>query len=640
MVGTRDILPWLLAPPAEFRAAAKAIEAADTLDLAAVRRLAATAMDIDQLRRFAKLAATLADPLAKAGFTPVKLGLVGSHTLDYVPDALCGTAPRHGLVVTTVRADYGQVVQAVLDPASPLATANCDAVLVSLDPQILGLARVRLDDGAAAAAVDGAIAQMQTLRDGIRNVIGAVPVFQTIPLPSDPLFGGLDARLPGSPRAMIENFNRRLMQDVVGSGDLIVDIAFAAAQFGLDRWHDPRGWHNAKLPFSLDVAPLHADHVCRVLAALKGKARKCLVLDLDNTLWGGVIGDDGLEGIKLGQGNAMGEAFLAIQNLALDLRSRGVILAVCSKNEDANARLPFRGHHDMVLKEEHIAAFVANWTDKPTNLRNIAATLNIGTDALVFLDDNPAEREIVRRELPEVAVPEVGDDPSLYPGLLARAGYFEAIAFADEDRARADMYQANAARLEASASITNIDDYLDSLDMVMTVRPFDAQGRSRIAQLINKSNQFNLTTRRYSEADVGAFEADPAKFTMQIRLTDTFGDNGMIAVIIFDKGAQLWSCDSWLMSCRVLGRRVEEAVLAIVAKAAKAAGATALAGTYIPTPKNGLVEKHFEKLGFAKAGEGDDGATLWTLDLASYEAPAFPMVIEDLTGESAPAVTA
>jgi FkbH-like protein len=482
------------------------------------------------------------------------------------------------------------------------------------------------------AAIDAAIAQMVTLHDGIRNVLGATPVFQTIALPVETLFGSLDGRLPGSPRAMIDSFNRRLQQEVIGAGDLLVDVAFAAAQFGLHRWHDPRGWHNAKLPFALDVAPLHADHVCRLLAAFKGKARKCLVLDLDNTLWGGIIGDDGLDGIKLGQGSALGEAFVAIQNTALDLRNRGIILAVCSKNEESNARLPFREHRDMVLKHEHIAAFVANWTDKPTNLRNIAKTLNIGTDALVFLDDNPAEREIVRRELPEVAVPEVGDDPSLYPGLLTRAGYFEAIIFAEEDRQRADMYQANAVRLQASSSITNLDDYLSALEMVLTARAFDAQGRARIAQLVNKSNQFNLTTRRYREDQIAAFEENPAKFTLQVRLADKFGDNGMISVVIFDKHAETWSCDTWLMSCRVLGRRVEEAVLAIVADAAIAAGAKALRGSYLPTLKNGLVDRHFEKLGFARIDTGDDGSTHWELVLEHYVKPALPMAIANESG--------
>ncbi|PZU11788.1 HAD family hydrolase [Sphingomonas sp.] len=627
MSGAIDILPWLLPPAEDFRARVRAIGADEAIDPVALRTIANTALDVDQLDRFGRLMGKIADRVPKGALTPLTLGLIGSHTLDYAAMALVGTGVRHGLLLRLVRADYGQVVQSVLDPSSTVALARPDMVLLSLDPQMLNLATPRLDADGAAETVKAAIGQVRMLRDGIRDSIGAVAVLQTLPLPADPLFGGYDARVPGSPRAMIEAFNRALAEEVVEGGDLLIDIAFAAASHGLDRWHDPRGWHSAKMPFALEVAPLYADHVCRVLGAAKGKARKCLVLDLDNTLWGGIIGDDGVEGIKLGQGNAAGEAFLAIQTLAFDLRRRGVILAVCSKNEDANARLPFREHADMLLREEHIAAFVANWTDKATNLRDIAATLNIGTDALVFLDDNPAERAIVRRELPEVAVPEVGADPSLYPGLLARAGYFEAVSFADEDLKRAEMYRANSERRSAMAAVTNIADYLASLEMQLDARGFDLQNRARISQLVNKSNQFNLTTRRYGENDIGAAEADPERFTLQLRLVDKFGDNGMISVIIFDKGAEAWDCDTWLMSCRVLGRRVEEAALAIIAEAARAAGAKRLTGRYIPTAKNGLVERHFDKLGFSAAGSDPDGTTFWELPLDAYAAPDLPMAI-------------
>ncbi len=621
-------LPWLLPSPVDFRRRVKALGSAADLDLRELRQLAATAMTIDQLSQFARIVPAVAANAARAGLTPLRLGLVGSHTLDYLAPALVATGVRHGLLIDLVRADYGQVLQSVLDPGSAIGRAGVDAVLVCLDAAMLGLANVQLAPAGAEAAVQNAIDQCAMLYAGVRETIGATVVVQTIPLPAQPLFGSYDARVAGSQRAMIDAFNRRLAEEVVQPGDLLIDIAFAAADFGLSNWHDPRGWHSAKVPMALDAVPLYADHICRVLGAAKGKARKCLVLDLDNTVWGGIIGDDGLEGIHIGQGNAAGEAHLAIQSLAFDLRQRGVILAVCSKNDDANARLPFREHKDMLLREEHIAAFVANWTDKATNLREIARVLNIGTDALVFLDDNPAERAIIRAELPEVAVPEVGDDASLYPGLLARAGYFEAVSFGDEDRQRAEYYSANAARQSVAAVVTNLADYLASLEMVMTALPFDAQGRARISQLTNKSNQFNLTTHRYSEEQIGRFAADAAKFTLQVRLADKFGDNGMISVIIFNKAGETWECDTWLMSCRVLGRRVEEAVLAIVAQAAQAEGARWLIGHYLPTAKNSLVEHHFDKLGFTQVSTQADGATRWELDLTMYQAPELPIELK------------
>ena len=601
-------LPWLLPAPVDFRKQAKALRAADPVDPAAIMACARYALDLSQLGQLARLVEGHGLALAASGSVrPLKLGIVASHTTSFLADALPGTGLRHGLLLSTITSDYGQIAQQLLDPGSALASGKPDFVLLALDAQALGLARPILDEGKAAEAVQAALAYVRSMRDAAHANVGCGVMLHTVPQPEGALFGNFDRRFAGSPRRLIEQFNAGLADEIIGEGDLLLDLAAIAEQVGLSRWHDPMRWHDAKLPFALDAVPLVADHVCRLLAAARGLARKCLVLDLDNTLWGGVIGDDGLDGIKLGQGSASGEAHLAVQSLALDLRQRGVVLAVCSKNEDAAARAPFREHGEMVLKEDHISVFLANWTDKATNLRNIALTLNIGLDALVFLDDNPAERERVRQELPQVAVPEVGDEPADYCRLLTMAGYFEAITFADEDRQRADMYQANAQRASAMQNIGNLDDYLQSLDMVCTILPFDDQGRARIAQLANKSNQFNLTTRRYSEAQVAEMQVDPGKFTMQVRLTDRFGDNGMISVIVFDRGTDAWHCDTWLMSCRVLGRRVEEAVLAHVAKAAKAHGASRLTGEYLPTAKNVIVEQHFAKLGFAAAGEAAGG---------------------------------
>ncbi len=378
-------------------------------------------------------------------------------------------------------------------------------------------------------------------------------------------------------------------------------------------------WVRILFPFSGLIA--------RTVAALRGKTRKCLVLDLDNTVWGGVIGDDGLEGIVLGQGSAEGEAFLSVQRAALEYRSRGIVLAVSSKNDEAVALRPFRDHPEMLLKEDHISIFQANWQDKASNIELIAERLNIGIDSLVFLDDNPFERELVRRELPLVAVPELPADPALYARTLSWAGYFDAVAISEEDRKRAGFYKANAARNAALTSSTDLQGYLRSLEMVCTIKPLDPVGRARVAQLINKSNQFNLTTRRYTESEVAAVEAMVGKFTMQVRLADKFGDNGMISVLIFDKGPEVWINDTWLMSCRVLGRSVEDAALAHVCAAAKAGGARKLVGIYLPTPKNQMAAEHYGRLGFVRVESRSDGATVWELDLDAYRAPEFPMTV-------------
>ncbi len=340
-----------------------------------------------------------------------------------------------------------------------------------------------------------------------------------------------------------------------------------------------------------------------------------------------MIGDDGLEGIKLAQGDATGEAYLNVQRYALSLRDRGIILAVSSKNNDETAREPFRKHPEMILKEDHIAVFQANWTDKATNIKAIADELALGLESFVFLDDNPVERGIVRQLLPQVAVPELPSDPALYVRTLAAAGYFESVAFSKEDLQRAEFYQDNARRVAQLKQFSDIESYLDSLKMKITFQPFNETGRTRITQLINKSNQFNLTTRRYTEAEVAAAESDESCFTLQVRLADIFGDNGMIGVLICRAEGPDWNIDTWLMSCRVLGRRVENMVLNEALRAAEKYGARRLVGRYIPTERNQLVEKHYEKLGFSQVGTEDNGTTIWEMDAAYSEVPLAPMEV-------------
>jgi FkbH-like protein len=442
------------------------------------------------------------------------------------------------------------------------------------------------------------------------------------------LFGSLDRMLPGTLRSLVDSINRELAEFVLGSGDMLFDVAGLAETVGLADWHDPQLWNMAKFSFSDQLIPLYADHVARSVAAIRGKSRKVLILDLDNTVWGGVIGDDGLDGIKVAQGDARGEAHLAVQRLALDLRQRGIVLAVSSKNTDEVAREPFEKHPEMLLKLDHIAVFQANWNDKATNIQAIAEELSLGLDAMVFLDDNPVERGLVRKLLPQVAVPELPEEPAYYARTLAAAGYFEAVAFATEDLKRAGFYQDNAKRANLQKQVGGVGAYLASLDMTITFQPFEATGRARIVQLINKSNQYNLTTRRYTDPEVTEAENDPAVFTLQIRLADIFGDNGMISVVICRPGeAGVWEIDTWLMSCRVLGRKVEHMVLHEILEHARAAGILKLVGTYVPTDRNKLVVDHYARLGFAKVGEEESGQTYWELLVDGAAPESAPMKV-------------
>lgn len=621
-------LGWLPRKPDDFVGLCKAA-LDDPADLGArLRGLAGYALDGNDFERMAKLVARARKQgLSLDPLTPFRLGIISNATTSFVAPALVATALRHGIALEVVEADYGQVQQEALSPTSRINEAAPDAVLLAIDHRGLPVTPSPGDGEAAAKSVRACIDHIAAARAGIHTNSGAICILQTIPRPVSPLFGSLDFALPGTWRSIIDAVNRELAASLAGTADLLFDVADLAETVGLAEWHDATMWNMAKLPFAPAFVPLYADHLCRIIGAMRGKSRRCLVLDLDNTLWSGVIGDDGLEGIVIGEGDPTGEAHLSVQRAALELRGRGVVLAVSSKNNDEVAREPFRRHPDMLLKENHIAVFQANWNDKATNIKAIAQELSLGEESFVLLDDNPVERGLVRRLLPKVAVPELPEDPAYYARTLLASGLFEAVAYSTEDRQRADFYQDNARRVALERQAGDVEAYLASLAMEIEFRPFDEIGRARITQLINKSNQFNLTTRRYTEAEVAAAQADPDCFTLQVRLSDTFGDNGMISVIICRRAGRDWTIDTWLMSCRVLNRKVETAVLMELLDQAQARGIERLLGVYRPTERNDLVRDHYAKLGFAQVATQPDGTTEWILDVASAPRASVPMTV-------------
>ncbi|HXQ53708.1 MAG TPA: HAD-IIIC family phosphatase [Stellaceae bacterium] len=553
---------------------------------------------------------------------PVRLALLASSTVAHLQPALRVAALRRGIHLTIYEADYGQYLQELLDADSGLHKFKPNTVLFALDARHLTSGADVAADAPQADAifnetVDKLASCWRIARESFR-----CPVLQQTVLPVlPPVMGSNEHRTPGSPQALVARLNAALRGLAEQEGVSLLAIDEHVRADGTRSWHDPVLWHRAKQEISPAAAPLYGDLVARLLAAQQGLSAKCLVLDLDNTIWGGVIGDDGLEGIELGQGSAVGEAFIAFQDYARQLMRRGVILAVCSKNDEANALAPFEQHPEMLLKKTDIAMFVANWQDKASNIRAIARDLNIGLDSLVFADDNPFERNLVRQELPIVKVPELPEDAALYAECIADAGYFEGLAITDEDRDKTQLYRANRERDTLKAEATDITSYLRGLDMQLVWRRFDKVGMTRTVQLINKTNQFNLTTRRYTDEDVVALMNDRRGFGLQLRLIDRFGDNGIIAIVIgrMQDGGDLL-IDTWLMSCRVLGRQVEEATLNLVAQEACRLGARRLIGEYIPTSKNSMVAKHYDRLGFAALDAGPDGRTSWVLDLAGFAA--------------------
>lgn len=610
-------LNWLVAREdwdEELRSA-KALPAIESA--AALRDLATSQMEFAQVGKLDKSLqrALAANSNNLPGLEPVKLAILGSATISHLPPAIRVAGLRRGMAIKVYEASYGMYWQELMDQSSGLYAFRPDVVLLALDAR-------------HAAALETPEAVLDTMRSCWTQAKASFncQILQQTLLPVFPdLMGNNESRLPHSPAAIVNKVNELLRPASDEAGiDLLSLDRFSVVE-GLDFWYEPGIWHRSKHEVHPRATLSYGDQVARLIAAGRGRSSKCLVLDLDNTLWGGVIGDDGLEGIVLGQGSGTGEAFAEFQRYAKSLSERGVILAVCSKNDEKNALEPFLSYPEMVLKREDIACFVANWTDKATNLRSIAKQLNIGLDALVFADDNPVERALIRRELPMVAVPELPEEPALYVQTIAAAGYFEGLRITAEDRARSEQYQANAERERLKDSVTDMASYLDSLRMVLTVQPFDRVGLARVTQLINKTNQFNLTTERLTEAEVEERMLDPKRVTLQVRIADRFGDNGMIAVLIARVLGTDAVIETWLMSCRVLGRKVEEACLNVLAERCAALGAKKLIGLYRPTAKNGMVREMYRGLGFDLIEEDEAGAAQWELSLGEFVPKPVPM---------------
>jgi FkbH-like protein len=399
----------------------------------------------------------------------------------------------------------------------------------------------------------------------------------------------------------------------------ICDIEFLSNRRGNLSGVDDRTWFESKQPFAPGLLVDVAREYAHVLSHLTTAAKKVVVLDLDNTLWGGVIGDDGLEGIELGTTSPRGEAYRDFQNYLLQLSKRGVLLAVCSKNDYDKAAEPFEKHPEMVLRLKDIVCFKANWEPKSDNIQLIAKELNLGLDSLVFVDDNRAEIEIVNQFVPEVSTIWAGDDPSEFAAKLKDSRYFEFRNITSEDLQRVQQYKQESERQQLLNTIADMGVYLDSLEMIGTIKPFDRLDAPRIAQLIGKSNQFNLTTRRRTEAEVLGLLDDESYSSFTMRLADRFGDHGLIAIVIGMAREEDFTIDTWLMSCRVLKRQVEDEVLNEMVRLARTRNCTRVIGHYIPSAKNSMVRDLYPKMGFTQLREGPDGVQIYELDVNQCE---------------------
>src|SRR5258707_2253823 len=424
----------------------------------------------------------------------------------------------------------------------------------------------------------------------------------TYVMPYERFFGNFDHKAPGSLYAVAAWLNARVAEEARSRAHVLIhDVEAVASWIGRRTWSDDRLWDMAKSFCVFDQLPYVAKNIVDIVMCLRGRVVKCVVLDLDNTLWGGVIGDDGVDGIKL-SAHGDGEPFYRLQAYLKELLKRGVLLAVTSKNEMENALLPFEKHPDMLLKRDDISVFVANWNDKAENIRSIRDTLNIGLDSMLFLDDNPFERNLVRGVLPAVIVPELPEDPADYVRAISELNLFETVSFSAEDLRRADLYREEAVRRSEQAQFANADDFLKSLDMRMVAARFDRFQLPRIAQLIQRSNQFNLTTHRYTEAECEALMNDASVLPLYAKLSDRLGDHGLIGLVVLSPEGEEMVIRDWLMSCRVLARGVEQQLMNMVVAEAQSRGCTRVRGEYTRTAKNGMVSEFFAQFGFTMIG--------------------------------------
>ena len=537
----------------------------------------------------------------------LRAGLVSTWTTDTFAPLVRLAAARHGIALEIHQPPFGQYFNATLDPGSELLGRSPEVLILAPDHRALGFPAFSDTPG---PDVEAALDRWTAAWDGVRRTATPRMIQLGLAAPGGDPLGHYGAGVPGARARRIAAFNAGLATRAAASDVGFVDVAGLAAREGAAAWFDPRGWYMAKIAYGPAALPVIARHTAAVLAARFGLSRRALVLDLDNTLWGGVIGDDGLGGIVLGQG-AAGEAFVDFQMALKDLTTRGIVLAVASKNDPEVAKQPFREHPEMILKLDDIAAFVATWGPKSESIAQIADTLSLGLSSLAFFDDNPYERAEVRRALPEVDVPVLPDEPMGFRAALEAYPYFEPASFTDADRVRAGQYRARAEAEAVRGQAGSLEEYQASLGMVARIGPIDAVNMARVVQLINKTNQFNLTTRRRDQAALEGFLAEEGTQAFWVRLADKFADHGLIAVALAAPRGDTLEIDTLLMSCRVLGRGVEALILAEIAARATALGCARVEGVYIPTERNGMVADLYPRLGLAETAREADGTTRW-----------------------------
>lgn len=545
----------------------------------------------------------------------LKVSLVGDTATQFLATAIKGEGFERGYNINLFEAEYNQVERQVLDPTSDLYAHDAKYTIVFQSTHKLLEKYSLLPASDWGNLADERLSFVRTLCESVPGKI----IYYNYPEIGDGVFGSYENKVPTSFIYQLRKLNYELMNLAQEYPNLFIcDLSELQAKYGRDYFFDSSVYVSTEMILSIDALPLVASRTLDIICSIQGQFKKCLILDLDNTVWGGVVGDDGWENIQVGHGLGIGKAFTEFQQWVKKLKNRGIIICVCSKNDEDKAKEPFEKNPEMVLKLDDIAVFVANWDNKADNIRSIQQILNIGFDSMVFLDDNPFERNMVRENVPGVTVPELPEDPGDYVEFLYSQNLFETASYSSADKDRTKQYQVEAKRVTAAKSFTNEADFLMSLEMVSEVTGFTSFNTPRVAQLSQRSNQFNLRTVRYTEDQIIAIENDPKQKGFAFTLEDKFGDNGLIAVVILQEmDKETLFIDTWFMSCRVLKRGMENFTLNTIVAWARENGYKKLIGEYLPTPKNGMVAEHYTGLGFERI-EGGETAQ-WKLDVESYE---------------------
>ena len=566
-----------------------------------------------------------------------ELLVLRSFTLEPLVPLVGAAAASWGVDLKVRFGQFNAYVQEVLDPGSTLYQDPTDLVMLAVQTRDLApelwSRSTELEAAQQQSVVDRVLSDYRNWIEAIRSRSSAHLVIHNLEKPIAAAAGIYDAQLENGQLRAIERINSGLVAICNEfTGAYVLDYESLVARHGRDRWHDERKWLMARMPIAVDSLIHLADEWLRYVLSLRGRQAKCLVCDLDNTLWGGVIGEDGLHGIKLG-GDYPGAAYQDLQQAILDLTGRGILLAICSKNNEADAMEAIDQHPEMLLRRKDFSSLRINWNDKAQNLREIAAELNIGIDSLVLIDDNPAERQLVRELIPEATVIDIdAEAPWTHAAALRSCPLLERLESSVEDRQRGQIYAQQQERAALQSSATTVEDYYRSLEMVATFGVADDATRPRVAQLTQKTNQLNMTTRRYSEQDIQSFVEDPNIDVHWVRVEDRFGNNGIVGVMIVRKQRHDWLLDTFLMSCRVIGRTVETAMLGVLAGKARRQGAKRLVGEFLPTAKNAPAKEIYSSHGFSCTNETDDESQ-WELDLSNTTLTT-PEWIECRVGEN------